>query len=48
MAIEFFQTIMGRRYYESNLPRQIDAMNRLADAIEEQNKLKEKELEKKD
>lgn len=34
---EFFQTPMGRHYYERQLPEQIKAMNRLAEAIEKQN-----------
>jgi len=39
---EFFQTMMGRKYYEHDLPEQIKAMNRLAKAIEKQNKLAKK------
>jgi len=38
---EFFQTLMGRKYYEHDLPEQTKAMNRLAKAIEKQNELKE-------
>ena len=36
---QFFQTQMGHKYYQSDLPRQIKAMNRLAEAIEKQNEL---------
>lgn len=43
-GLEFHETVMGKRYYEATLPRQIEAMNRLATAIERQNELKEQEL----
>lgn len=36
---KFFQTPMGRHYFEKQLPDQIKAMNRLAEAIEKQNQL---------
>jgi hypothetical protein len=36
---EFFQTGMGRKFYEHDVPKMIEATNRLAAAIEEQNKL---------
>jgi hypothetical protein len=42
---EFFQTRMGQKYYDYQLPQQIQAMNRLAAAIEKQNELKEKEIQ---
>ena len=42
---EFFQTMMGKRYYESTLPAHTKAMNRLASAIEEQNKLEKEKGE---
>jgi hypothetical protein len=38
---EFYQTMMGRKYYESDIPRQIKAMERLAKALEKQNELAE-------
>lgn len=42
---EFYQTQMGRRYYENTLPRNTEAMNRLATAIEE-NTLTSEEVNK--
>jgi hypothetical protein len=36
---EFFQTGMGRTYYEHTLPALVKAMNRLADAKEAENKI---------
>ena len=34
----FFQTIMGRAYYEGTLPRIARALERIADALEAQNR----------
>ncbi len=34
---EFFQTLMGRRYYESTMPRIADALERIATALEKNN-----------
>jgi hypothetical protein len=31
---EFFQTIMGKRFYEGDVPRAIRALERIADALE--------------
>ncbi len=39
MGPDFYQTMMGKRFYESQLPSLIKAVNRLADAIEESNRL---------
>ena len=39
--VEFFQTMMGKRYYESTLPNLIKSNERLAKAIEKQNALLE-------
>ena len=33
----FFQTLMGRVYYEGTLPRLVRALERIADALEAQN-----------
>ena len=44
MAVEFFQTKMGQKYYNYDLPKLIESNTRLAAAIEKQNTLKEKEL----
>ena len=55
--MEFYKTSMGRKYYEVDVPKIIDALLRIANALDEQNsaakqKLKEdkkllKEIEKK-
>jgi hypothetical protein len=34
----FFQTLMGRTYYEGTVPRLVKALERIADALEEQNR----------
>jgi hypothetical protein len=47
MAVEFFQTKMGQKYYILDLPKLIESNIRLAAAIEKQNSLKEKELRSK-
>ena len=31
---EFFQTIMGRKFYEADVPRALKALERIADALE--------------
>ena len=31
---EFFQTIMGRKFYEADVPRALRALERIADALE--------------
>jgi len=41
MGPEFFQTGMGRKFYEADVPKLIEAINRLATAIEKQNALVE-------
>lgn len=41
---DFFKTKMGRRFYEGTMPRLVEETSRLADALEEHNKLKRKEL----
>ena len=45
MGPEFFQTRMGQKFFEADVPNMIDAMNRLAKAIEEQNALMRSEKE---
>ena len=37
----FFKTPMGKKYYEHDLPKLIESQNRLAEAIEKQNKINE-------
>ncbi len=41
MGPEFFQTQMGRKFYEADVPALIKAINRLADAIECSNAITE-------
>jgi hypothetical protein len=40
--MEFHKTIIGKRFYDSDLPRLIDSLNKLTSAIEKSNVLKEK------
>jgi len=35
--VEFFQTLMGRRFYEGQVPRLISALERIAVCLEEKN-----------
>ena len=37
----FYKTPMGKKYYEHDLPKFIESQNRLAEAIEKQNKINE-------
>lgn len=43
MGPQFFETVYGKRFFESQLPEIIKSINRLAAAIEEQNEIKEEE-----
>lgn len=36
------ETILGKRFFESQLPKLIKELGRIADALEKQNELKEK------
>lgn len=40
------ETGFGRRFFENQLPNLIRELGRIADALEKQNKLKEKEIER--
>jgi hypothetical protein len=42
--MEFHKTIMGKKYYENDLPLLIKSLNKLSEAIEAQNLLTEKML----
>lgn len=42
--MDFFQTGMGQKYYNRDFPKMIKAMDRLAEAMEKSNQLKEEEL----
>lgn len=37
--VQFHETMMGRKFYENDLPGLVKAVNRLADAVEESNRL---------
>ena len=39
----FHETGFGRKFFESQLPKLIKELGRIADALEKQNELKEKE-----
>ena len=47
MATEFFNTKIGQKYYMHDLPKLIESQNRLAAAIEKQNKLADEKKRKK-
>ncbi len=42
MGIEFYNTVMGKRFFDAQIPAFIKAMNRLAEAVEKSNELAEK------
>lgn len=42
--MEFFQTIMGKRFFEGHVPRLVKALEKIAEELERANDLKEKEL----
>lgn len=42
---EFFQTQMGRRYYECTLPKMVEMLERIAKAMEDANRMKGKPVE---
>ncbi len=43
---DFLATVAGQRYINSTLPQHTKAMNRLAEAIEQQNKLLQDKAQK--
>ncbi len=43
MGPQFHETGYGRTFFQSQLPNLINAINRLADAMEKQNELKQEE-----
>ena len=43
MEPQFFQSGYGKKFFDSQLPKLIEAINRLADAVEKQNQIKEEE-----
>lgn len=44
--MEFIRTIYGKRFFDGQLPRLIQALERIADALEKQNEIKQEEKEK--
>ena len=36
--LKFYETIYGKRFFENQLPKLIKALERIADALENQNK----------
>lgn len=38
----FHETMLGKRFFENQLPKLIKELKRIADALEKQNELKEK------
>lgn len=44
MGPEFYQTGLGRKFYEVDFPELAKQMKRIADALEKQNQLQEDQL----
>lgn len=42
---KFFQTVMGKRFFEGHIPKIVDHLNAIAFELKRANDLKEKELE---
>ena len=42
--IEFYQTVMGKQFYQGTLPSIAKELSRIADALEKANALKEREI----
>lgn len=42
--MEFHKTLMGKKFYDGDLPRLIESINRLTAALEKSNALKEKSI----
>ena len=38
MSVEFFQTVMGKRFFEGTMPRLADALTKIAKQMEEESK----------
>lgn len=41
--MEFIRTMYGKRFFDGQLPRLIQALERIADALEKQNEIKQEE-----
>jgi len=42
--MEFHKTSMGKKFYDIDLPKLIQSINRLSDALEKSNALREKDI----
>lgn len=45
---QFFQTIMGKRFYQADIPKIVKALGDIATELKRANDLKEAELSKKE
>jgi hypothetical protein len=43
---DFFQTMMGRKFYEGDFPKLVKAMEKIGNELERANDLKEKEMQR--
>ncbi len=39
MSVKFVQTLMGRKFYQADVPRIIKALEKIANALEKQNRI---------
>lgn len=46
MGLQFHETVYGKHYFEYQLPKLTDAIERLANAVEKQNRLLEEDIKK--
>lgn len=44
MTTEFAKTLMGKKFYDKDVPKLISVLEKLSDALLESNKLEEKKL----
>ena len=43
MSVEFFQTVLGRKFYERDMPQLIKQLEKIGAELERANELKEKD-----
>lgn len=48
MSIEFFQTVMGRGFYDGSVPRIARSLERIADALEKIGEIQKHDAQKTD
>ena len=41
---DFFRTVMGRKFYEADVPKLTNALERIANQMDKANKLEEKKM----